>query len=226
MNDKYIVFDFETSGLSPAMGDRAIEVGAVCVSNGEIIDEFQTLMNPGKRIPAFIESYTGVTNSMLSKAPSNKEAMKSFSLFIKDTPLIAHNASFDQHFLNSEFERINIQVIQPIACSLKVARRLYQDAPNHKLETLVKINKIKTTGKFHRALADAHMTALLWMQMSYDIGIRFNILDVNFNLMHKIGSVPKKNLEKFIAKYSNSEEDLRKGPQRTVSSNDCFLPFH
>jgi len=212
MNHKYIVFDFETTGLSPAMGDRAIEVGAVCIINGKIVDQFQSLMNPGRRIPSFIESYTGITNSMLAKAPSNKETMKNFSLFIKDTPLIAHNASFDQNFLKSEFERIHVKVCQPIACSLKVARRIYQDAPNHKLETLVKINKIKTTGKFHRALADADMTAQLCLKMAIDIRIRFSVADVNFNLMHKLGSVPKKNLDNFFSKYIKNEKDLRKDP--------------
>jgi DNA polymerase-3 subunit epsilon len=212
MNHPFIVFDFETTGLSPAMGDRAIEIGAVCVSNGKIIDQFQSLMNPGKRIPSFIESYTGITNSMIARAPSSEEAMKRFSLFIKDRPLVAHNASFDLSFLKAEFERINLQVVRPIACSLKVARRLYQNAPNHKLATLVKLNQIKTNGLFHRALADAEMTAYLWIKMSQDIGLSFNINNVNFNLMHKLGSIPKKNLEKFMTAFKESEREMHPGP--------------
>lgn len=198
MNSNYIVFDFETTGLSPFGGDRAIEIGAVLVSNGEIRDQFQMLMNPGRKISSFIESYTGITNSMLADAPSNTIAMKKFAKFIGNTPLIAHNASFDRNFLQAEFSRIGSSLTQPVACSLKVARRLYQDAPNHKLKTLIEMNQIKVTGNFHRALADADMTARLWLKMTNDLVHHFKINQVNFNLMLKLSSVPKKNLFKFL----------------------------
>ena len=64
-----VIIDFETTGLSPGMGDRTIEVGAVLVQNNQILDRFQSLMNPGMRISSLIEEYTGITNRMLSKAP-------------------------------------------------------------------------------------------------------------------------------------------------------------
>ena len=67
-----VIIDFETTGLSPGMGDRTIEVGAVFVQNNQILDRFQSLMNPGMRISSFIEEYTGITNRMLSKAPLSK----------------------------------------------------------------------------------------------------------------------------------------------------------
>lgn len=202
MMSNYIVFDFETTGLSPYNGDRAIEIGAVLVSDGEIKDRFQTLMNPGMRISSFIESYTGISNEMLSSAPTNSNAMKKFSKFIGNTPLIAHNASFDKNFLMAEFSKIDYLATQPIACSLKVARRLYQNAPNHKLMTLIKINNIKITGQFHRALADAEMTARLWMKMGDDLKDKFNHIDVNFAFMHKLSSVAKKDIGKFISRLS------------------------
>ena len=68
--DSVIVLDFETTGLSPNMGDRAIEIGAVKLVNGEVVDTFQQLMNPGFRVSGFIESYTGISNRMLSTAAS------------------------------------------------------------------------------------------------------------------------------------------------------------
>ena len=64
-----VVLDFETSGLSPAQGDRAIEIGAVLLRGGEVVDQFQSLMNPGFRVSGFIENYTGISNAMLAKAP-------------------------------------------------------------------------------------------------------------------------------------------------------------
>ncbi len=65
-----IVLDFETTGLSPDYGDRAIEIGAVRIENGEVVDRFQALMNPGRRINRFIEDYTGITNGMLQRCPA------------------------------------------------------------------------------------------------------------------------------------------------------------
>jgi DNA polymerase-3 subunit epsilon len=198
----YIVFDFETTGLSPNMGDRAIEVGAVLVENGKITDKFQTLMNPGKRIPALIESYTGITNKMLATAPTNAESMANLLRFIGNTPLIAHNASFDKKFLENELKLIGKTATQPIACSLLVARRLYQEAPNHKLKTLIEMNHIKVSGDFHRALADAEMTAHLWMKMGEDIRTKYKLKIVDFSLMKQLSSTPKKDLLNFMMMIS------------------------
>jgi DNA polymerase-3 subunit epsilon len=204
MPNRYIVFDFETTGLSPNLGDRSIEVAAVLVVDGNVSDKFQALMNPGKKISSFIESYTGITNAMLSTAPSNAVSMKKFSQFIGDIPLIAHNASFDKKFLEHELGLIGLKLNQPIACSLKVARRIYQEAPNHKLKTLIEMNRIKISGDFHRALADAEMTAQLWIRMSQDIRKKYNLGQANFELMHLMSNVPKKNITDFLIKYSKA----------------------
>jgi DNA polymerase III subunit epsilon len=95
-----VVLDFETTGLSPNYGDRPIEIGAVLLKNGEIIDRFQKLMNPGVLINSFIENYTGITNKMLADQPSCENVMTEFSEFIGDYNLVAHNASFDKRFLD------------------------------------------------------------------------------------------------------------------------------
>ena len=121
MPTPFIVLDFETTGLSPNAGDRAIEVVAVLVENGKINDKFQPLMNPGKKISSFIENYTGITNSMLSTAPFNSDAMSELYKFIGKTSLIAHNASFDKKFLEYELKLIKKNLNQPMACSLLVA---------------------------------------------------------------------------------------------------------
>ena len=102
MADSIIIFDFETTGLSPDMGDRAIEIGAVRIEQGRIVDQFQELMNPGFRISSFIEDYTGITNAMLRKADSCSNVMYRFGDFILNSNMLAHNASFDKRFLDSE----------------------------------------------------------------------------------------------------------------------------
>ena len=126
--DTVIVLDFETTGLSPDGGDRAIEIGAVRIEKGRVTDRFQSLMNPGKRVAAFIEDYTGITNKMLKTAPPCKDVMAEFSDFIEDFDMVAHNASFDSRFLISELHRIKRTYSGKFACSMLVARRLYQDA--------------------------------------------------------------------------------------------------
>src|ERR1700690_3479499 len=97
------VIDFETTGLSPHYGDRTIEVGAVLVSNNQIVDRFQSLMNPKIKISSFIEDYTGITNRMLTKAPDITDVMKKLKRFISNHYLVAHNASFDSKFLDAEY---------------------------------------------------------------------------------------------------------------------------
>ena len=96
--DSLIVFDFETTGLSPDMGDRSIEIGAVLIENGKITDRFQQLMNPGVRIPLFIENLTGITNGMVKEARNNTEVMSDFYDFITGRNLVAHNARLTNGF--------------------------------------------------------------------------------------------------------------------------------
>ena len=196
-----IVIDFETTGLSPHYGDRTIEVGAVHVANNRIVDQYQSLMNPEVRISNFIADYTGITNKMLSKAPKIKEVMEQLRSFIGHLPLVAHNASFDSRFLDSEMDRLNHKRDNEFACSMLTARRLYPDAPNHKLETLVQYKRIVTDGTHHRALADATMTAHLWINMITDIKEMYELPEVPFTLMQRLGKVPKKKVAEFMAKF-------------------------
>jgi DNA polymerase-3 subunit epsilon len=186
-----IVLDFETSGISPDCGDRAIEIGAVMLRGGEIVDRFQSLMNPGLRINSFIENYTGITNQMVQEAPKAAEVMHEFARFIGNTPLVAHNASFDRRFLAAELDRIGWHCQLDFGCSMLAARRVYPDAPNHKLETLVRYRRLQTDGTFHRALADAEMTAHLWVAMTQDLRSDYGFEMVSFALMRDLAKVPK-----------------------------------
>lgn len=194
-----VVLDFETTGLSPNLGDRAIEIGAVKLVDGEIVDSFQQLMNPGFRVSSFIESYTGITNNMLRTAPSCDEVMAAFSEFIANENLIAHNASFDKRFLDAELERINCGYSGEFACSLLVARRLIPDAPSHKLGELVRYKNIENNGVFHRALADAQMTAHLWLRMVEDLE-QAGIVKPSFEFMKTVSKTAKGKLNLLLAR--------------------------
>lgn len=193
-----VVLDFETTGLSPGNGDRAIEIGAVKIKDGCVTDRFQSLMNPGKRISGFIENYTGITNQMLKKAPPCKEVMRDFAEFILGYDLVAHNASFDKRFLDAELKRIRCKYSGEFACSMLVARRLYQSAPNHRLETLVRLNRIAVNGDFHRALSDAEMTADLWLSMLAKVSKQSGNDQIPFIVMQKLAKMPKASVESFL----------------------------
>lgn len=196
--DTVIVLDFETTGLSADGGDRAIEIGAVRIDGGKVTGHFQSLMNPGLRVPAFIEEYTGISNTMLKTAPSCKSVMNEFADFIEDIDLVAHNASFDSRFLMAEMRRIRRPCLNAFACSMLAARRLYQDAPNHKLGTLVAYHHLPNDGTFHRALADAQMTAHLWLKMLNDLQDDYALDNISFSLMQSICKLPKARVESFL----------------------------
>ncbi len=202
---RVVVLDFETTGLSPFYGDRAIEIGAVLISDNEIVDRFQSLMNPGMRISSFIEDYTGITNKMLSSAPPVNEVMADFHSFMGHHHLVAHNAGFDSRFLDAELDRISRKRMGEFACSMLLSRRIYPEAPNHKLETLVRYKKLKTTGVHHRALADAEMTGHLWIEMVNDLKSDFNLPGVSFDLMRRLSKVPKTKVPVFLKKAAEEQ---------------------
>lgn len=189
--DTLVVLDFETTGLSPDLGDRAIEIGAVLIREGELAERFQALMNPGFAVSNFIADYTGITNDMLADAPPCQDVMRAFARFLGNHAVVAHNASFDRRFLAAEFARIGKPVANRFACSMLIARRLYQDAPNHKLGTLVRYRGIRHDGTFHRALADAEMTARLWLAMLDDIRDGYALGAPSFTLMQQLARAPK-----------------------------------
>lgn len=185
------VIDFETTGLSPAMGDRATEVAVVIVENGQIVDRYQSLMNTGARIPAFIETLTGISNAMIRKAPPATEIMSTLAKFVGNIPLVAHNASFDSKFLDAEWLRLSLQRRQSFACSMLLARRIYPVAPDHKLGTLVRYLGLPSAARHHRALADAEMTAHLWVKMTSDIKQRYSLSAVSHDFLCALQKTPK-----------------------------------
>ena len=196
--DRVVVLDFETTGLSPDQGDRAIEIGAVRIEDGVITDRFQQLMNPGTLISSFIESYTGISNEMLHSAPPCKQVMREFSDFIEDFDLVAHNASFDRRFLDAEMKRLRRHYNGEFVCSMLVSRRIYPDAPDHKLGTLVRYKRLPNDGTFHRALADAEMTGYLWLRMLEDLSSNYCLESVPFSLMQELSRVPKASTGTFL----------------------------
>lgn len=204
MTEPVVVFDFETTGLSARNGDRPTEIAAVVLEGDQVVDTFQSLMNPERPIPNYVQSLTGITDRMVRSAPPVPEVVQQFADFISSYTLVAHNASFDRQFLDWEFSNLGISRDQSILCSMRIARRVYPNCPNHKLGTLVEFANIPMTGSYHRALADAEVTAKLWVELKSEIMRRCQIDTVPVALLEKIQSVPCHGLSDCVQKYLKS----------------------
>jgi len=198
------VIDFETTGLSPDYGDRATEVAIVLVERGRVVDRFQSLMNAGVRIPSFITQLTGISNAMVASAPDAARVMADASRFVGNAPLVAHNASFDRKFWVGELARLGLPAPQPFACTMLVSRRLYPQAPNHKLGSLVDYHRLPRAGAAHRALADAEMAAELLGQIQRDLRIRHGVANPNHDLLMVLQRCAKSAVSTLMAKYAGA----------------------
>jgi len=200
------VIDFETTGISPNSGARATEVAAVLVRDGRIVDSYQSLMHTGVWIPPFIEGLTGISNDMVRSAPAAAEVMLEVASFVGERPIVAHNVSFDRKFWESELARADVAGAphgNQFVCSMLLARRVLPDAPNHKLGTLVDYAGLPVTGRYHRALADAEMTAALLLYMEAQLMQQFQLSEVGPGLLQRIQRVPKHQLRACVAKYGD-----------------------
>lgn len=169
------VIDFETTGMSPVYGDRPTEVAIVMTDGGRVVDHFQSLMNPGRHIPGFISQLTGITDAMVRAAPPVATVMAEAARFVADAPMVAHNASFDRKFWQAELAQLGLNGTQPFACTVLLARRLYPQAPNHKLGTLADYLRLPREGRAHRALSDAQVTAALLGRIQADLSQRHGL---------------------------------------------------
>lgn len=155
----FVVVDLETTGGSPDTCGIT-EIGAVKVRGGEVLGEFQTLVNPGQPVPAFIAVLTGITNAMVADAPRIEQALPAFLEFARGSVLVAHNAGFDIGFLKAACARTQIawpahQVLDTVRLARHVVTN--DEVPNRKLSALATLFRATTTPN-HRALADARAT--------------------------------------------------------------------
>jgi DNA polymerase III subunit epsilon len=171
------IIDFETTGLSPLSGDRATEIAIVMMEGDQVVGRFQSLMNAGVYINSFIESYTGITNEMISAAPSAEEVMEEAARFVGDAPMVAHNASFDSRFWNYELGRLGQRANNAFACTMLLSRRLYPEAVSFKLSSLAAFHSLPSAGRAHRAMADAEVAASLWSRIRRDTERRYEAFD-------------------------------------------------
>lgn len=204
MNSRYAVIDFETTGLSPVNGDRITEVAVVIVESNQVVDQYQSLVNTGISIPYHIQRLTGITDQMVSRAPSADKIIPKLKQFIKGTTLVAHNASFDSKFFHSEMLKVGIRTRAEFVCTLLLSRRLYPFLENLKLTTLATHHGIEYQGSSHRALADALVTADLFIQIDNDLKRHLSIINISPQKFLNIQKEPISNFSKFTQRLRAS----------------------
>jgi DNA polymerase-3 subunit epsilon len=155
----YVVVDIETTGAWSS-GDRVTEIGAVKVRNHQVVDEWHSLVNPQRPIPAKIVELTGITNHMVRDAPVFHEIADSFMAFMGDGIFVAHNVNFDYGFLSYEYERLERRFRFPKLCTCVGMRRRYPGHKSYGLGKLCSIYGIELEDH-HRALCDARAAARL-----------------------------------------------------------------
>ncbi|HWR22772.1 MAG TPA: exonuclease domain-containing protein, partial [Feifaniaceae bacterium] len=164
LEQTYVVFDIETTGLKAEQG-HILEIGAVKVKDGAVIDRFSTFVNAGVAIPQNIVALTGITEDMIQGAPLTREALAQFAVFSKDCVLVAHNASFDVGFIRTHGARFSIPFTQPYADTLMLSRYLIWGIKNHKLNTVCEYLGISLE-HHHRAVDDAEATAAVFLKLT------------------------------------------------------------
>ena len=156
----YVVFDVETTGLS-AIYDSIIELAAVKMHKGNVIDKFEEFIDPGHPLSATTIQLTGITDDMVRGSKSQAQVLKEFAAFTKDTILVAHNASFDMVFLNTGYEKEGLEkTTQPVIDTLELSRLLHPQLKSHRLNTLAKRYNVALE-QHHRAVFDSETTGHL-----------------------------------------------------------------
>ncbi len=201
--DKPIVMiDFETTGLSPANGDRITEVAALRIVGGEVVDRFVSLINCNVYIPSFITQLTGITQKMVNGAPPVNEVVPQLLQFIGTDTLSAHRASFDEKFLNAESQLLGLQTQhQGLICTVKLARRVFPGLRQYALGPLASALSIPFKSQAHRAEADAEVAAALLIHAATHLAEKHSMTSIDPQLLQKITGVSAAKIPAFLEKY-------------------------
>ena len=162
LDGTFVVFDIETTGFSP-VANRIIEIGAVKVDKGQVVDRFSVFVNPEVPIPFEIEKLTGINDSMVMEAETIETILPQFLDFVGDAVLVAHNANFDVSFIKENAKRQQLPVDFTYVDTVGIARMLLTGQAKYTLDAVAKTLKISLENH-HRAVDDAECTAEIFMK--------------------------------------------------------------
>lgn len=167
LDETYVVFDFETTGFNAGGADQIIEIGAVKLKDGMIIERYDELINPGRPLPEKITEVTNITDAMLEGKDTEENAVRRFIEWFGDCPMVAHNAKFDVSFLEMAYKKYNFGTFtNPVIDTLELSRTLDNTYARHSLSALVKRYEVPwDESAHHRGDYDAEGTALVFYKM-------------------------------------------------------------
>ena len=207
------VIDFETNGQMPDQGGRPTEIAVALLSGGRVVGRFQSLMNSQVWISPFVEELTGITNSMARAAPPARQVMAKARDFVDARPMAAHNAAFDSKFWDCEMRRLDSNHTKTeFVCTMLLARRVWPDAPNHKLGTLAELLRLPQTGRAHRAMADTEMACGVLMRIREALRKRHGIHEPPFDLLCELARAPAKKFEQTALDWAGGNIKAQTAP--------------
>lgn len=159
----YVVLDLETTGGN-AVNDRITEIAAVRIDNGVETARWSTLVNPGVRIPPFIQSLTGITDAMVEEAPTFAQVAKPLLELLDGAVFVAHNVRFDHGFVLNELARLDVALKVKTLCTVRLSRRLYPQHKGHGLDAILQRHGLQTQAR-HRAMGDVEVV-LAWLDVA------------------------------------------------------------
>jgi len=162
-----VFVDLETTGGNAAY-HRITEVGILRLQDGELAEEWSSLVNPECPIPSFIEDFTGITNAMVSDAPRFADIAALVRQKLQGDVFVAHNARFDYSFLRSEFRRLGVNFSAKVLCTVKLSRRLFPQFARHNLDAVMERHGLACSAR-HRALGDARVLHDLWSKLRREV---------------------------------------------------------
>lgn len=211
--DKPIVMlDFETTGLSPAMGDRITEVAALRIVGGRVTERYVSLINCQVRIPSFITALTGISQAMVDSAPPVSRVLPELLDFIGADALSAHNASFDEKFLVAESARLGLAPAhQGLVCSLKLSRRVFPGLASYKLGQLSGQLGIRFRSAAHRAESDAEVAAEVLIHIGRHLGLSYGLGQVEPQLLVSVNKLSAAKVPRFLETYAQQKNAPQAG---------------
>ena len=150
-----VFVDIETTGGN-ATRDRITEIAIITISEGKLVSEWSTLINPEISIPTNIQHLTGISNDMVMDMPSFQDIYKEIFSRLEGRLFTAHNARFDYGFIKNEFKRCEIKFSAPVLCTVKLSRKLFPDYPRHNLDSIIRRHNLECSAR-HRAMGDARV---------------------------------------------------------------------
>lgn len=165
----FAIVDLESTGGKPA-DDRIMEIAIVLHDGQKVIDQFESLVNPGRDIQEFVQRLTGINDSMVKKAPTFSDLAQEIDSLTHDCIFVAHNVGFDYRMVQSAFKRHKMSYKRPTLCTVKLAQSLMPSSEKFNLDHLCKSLNIDNTSR-HRAMGDCKATADLLHHLIEDYGI-------------------------------------------------------